>query len=114
MHWLGVFANHFLPSGMGGDVVKGVVISRRAGMNGIGTVASIVVSRLTGLWGVLLVFFAGWLFGDVHVRVDSESAAVDRVDRHRVDCAPVFHDGCGMWEERWASLAHWARKQRRC
>lgn len=66
MHWLGVFANHFLPSGLGGDVVKGVVISRRAAMDGIEAVASLVVSRLTGLWGVLLVLFVGGLFGDIH------------------------------------------------
>jgi uncharacterized membrane protein YbhN (UPF0104 family) len=64
LHWLGVFSNHFLPSAIGGDVVKGIMVSRRTDMGGIQAAATLVISRLTGLWGLFLVFVSGAVLVD--------------------------------------------------
>ena len=51
-HWKGMFFNSFLPSNVGGDVVKGYIVSRDQGQTGF-VVASLLVDRALNL-GMLL------------------------------------------------------------
>jgi len=51
-HWMGMFFNSFLPSNIGGDVVKGVAAARDAGQTGF-VVTSVLLDRALNL-GVLL------------------------------------------------------------
>ena len=51
-HWSGMFFNSFLPSNVGGDVVKGYIVARDQGQIGF-VVTSLLVDRVMNL-GVLL------------------------------------------------------------
>jgi len=51
-HWSGMFFNSFLPSNVGGDVVKGYIVARDRGQIGF-VVTSLLVDRVTNL-GMLL------------------------------------------------------------
>lgn len=51
-HWSGMFFNSFLPSNVGGDVVKGYIMARGRGETGF-VVTSLLVDRLMNL-GILL------------------------------------------------------------
>ena len=51
-HWSGMFFNSFLPSNVGGDVVKGYIVARGQGQIGF-VVTSLLVDRVMNL-GVLL------------------------------------------------------------
>jgi uncharacterized protein (TIRG00374 family) len=55
LYFVGIFFNNFLPSNVGGDVVRGYEIGRRIGDAATG-MAAVFVERLTGL--VVLVAFA--------------------------------------------------------
>jgi uncharacterized membrane protein YbhN (UPF0104 family) len=50
---LGLFWNNFLPSGMGGDVVRAFAFHSDSGRADI-AVSSVLMARLTGLWGTVL------------------------------------------------------------
>lgn len=51
-HWSGMFFNSFLPSNVGGDVVKGYIVARDQGQTGF-VVTSLVLDRVINL-GMLL------------------------------------------------------------
>lgn len=62
VYWIGFFYNTYLPGGMGGDVVRGVVARESFGDNG--TAASmlvVLVERALGLSGLLLLVSATYL-----------------------------------------------------
>jgi uncharacterized protein (TIRG00374 family) len=54
LYMMGIAFSHFLPTGMGGDAVKALYVGRESG-NGPGSVSAIVMSRVTGFLGMLLV-----------------------------------------------------------
>lgn len=51
---VGIAFSHFLPTGMGGDVVKAYYVGQE-GKNVAGSASAVVMSRVTGLFGMLLV-----------------------------------------------------------
>ena len=51
-HWCGMFFNSFLPSNVGGDVVKGYIVVREQGQTGF-VVTSLLLDRVANL-GMLL------------------------------------------------------------
>lgn len=51
---VGIAFNHFLPTGMGGDVVKAYYVGKE-GNNHSGSVSAVIMSRITGFWGLLLI-----------------------------------------------------------
>lgn len=62
VYWVGFFYNNYLPGGLGGDVVRGVVT--RAAFGARGATASmtvVLVERALGLSGLLLVVTTTWL-----------------------------------------------------
>lgn len=54
LYLVGIAFNHFLPTGMGGDIVKAYYVGKE-GQNHVGSVSAVVMSRLTGFVGMLLV-----------------------------------------------------------
>lgn len=54
LYLVGVAFNHFLPTGMGGDVVKAYYVGRE-NKNTTGSTSAVVMSRLTGFLGMVLV-----------------------------------------------------------
>ncbi|GCE16600.1 lysylphosphatidylglycerol synthase transmembrane domain-containing protein [Dictyobacter kobayashii] len=54
LYFIGIAFNHFLPTGMGGDVVKAYYAGKE-GHNTAGSVSAVVMSRVTGFVGMLLV-----------------------------------------------------------
>lgn len=58
-HWSGMFFNTFLPSNVGGDVVRGIFIAREALPRGF-IIASLLIDRLLGL--LCLVVIGGIAF----------------------------------------------------
>src|SRR5690606_34399647 len=62
VYWVGFFYNNYLPGGLGGDVVRGIVTRQSFGERG--TAASltvVVVERALGLSGLLLLVSATYL-----------------------------------------------------
>ncbi len=51
---IGLAFNHFLPTGMGGDVVKAYYVGKE-GNNTAGSASAVIMSRITGFCGMLLV-----------------------------------------------------------
>ncbi len=64
MRWFftGIFCNLFLPSSIGGDVVKGLGLAKEVGHKPK-VFASIVLDRLVGFAGIVLVASIAFLFG---------------------------------------------------
>jgi glycosyltransferase 2 family protein len=54
LYLVGIAFNHFLPSGMGGDVVKAYYVGRD-GQNTAGSASAVIMSRVTGFIGMMLV-----------------------------------------------------------
>lgn len=54
LYLVGIAFSHFLPTGMGGDAVKAFYVGREAG-NAAGSVSGVVMSRITGFFGMLLI-----------------------------------------------------------
>ncbi len=54
LYFVGIAFNHFLPTGMGGDVVKAYYVSRESG-NGATSTSAVLMSRVTGLFGMFIV-----------------------------------------------------------
>lgn len=61
LYYIGFFANNFIPSGFGGDVVKVVSLRQRYG-RGTEALSSVIMDRLTGLLGTSLIALValGW------------------------------------------------------
>jgi hypothetical protein len=53
LYFVGIAFNHFLPTGMGGDMVKAYYVGKE-GENTIGSTSAVVMSRVTGFFGMLL------------------------------------------------------------
>jgi len=67
LYFLGMFASLFLPSTIGGDVIRGVLLAKREGRSGIGVAAgaSVILDRVNGMYALLLLltfsmFFFEW------------------------------------------------------
>ena len=60
--FIGLFSNLFLPSSVGGDVVKGLGLAKETG-NRPKVFASIVLDRLTGFAGIVVLASAAFFFG---------------------------------------------------
>jgi glycosyltransferase 2 family protein len=60
LYLIGTGFSHFLPTGMGGDVVKAFYVGRESG-NYAGSASAVVMARLTGFFGMQLVAFSGLL-----------------------------------------------------
>jgi len=54
LYLVGIAFNHFLPTGMGGDMVKAYYVGKE-GKNTIGATSAVVMSRVTGFIGMLLI-----------------------------------------------------------
>ncbi|HEY4035610.1 MAG TPA: lysylphosphatidylglycerol synthase transmembrane domain-containing protein [Ktedonobacteraceae bacterium] len=54
LYLVGIAFNHFLPTGMGGDVVKAYYVGKE-GDNHSGSASAVIMSRVTGFWGMLLI-----------------------------------------------------------
>src|SRR5579864_8407293 len=54
LYLVGIAFSHFLPTGMGGDAVKAFYVGRESSNSG-GSVSSVVMSRVTGYFGMLLI-----------------------------------------------------------
>lgn len=61
LYWVGTFFNNFLPTNVGGDVVRAYEVSRRIDNLAVGT-ASVFVERLTGLMMLVLFASVGFVF----------------------------------------------------
>lgn len=61
LYFVGFFANNFIPSGFGGDVVKVVSLRQRYGQ-GTEALSSVVMDRVTGLMGsaIIALLALGW------------------------------------------------------
>jgi len=57
LYFLGMFASLFLPSTIGGDVVRGILLAKGEGRAGMGltAAASVILDRVNGLYALLLV-----------------------------------------------------------
>ncbi len=58
LYLVGTGFSHFLPTGMGGDVVKAFYVGRESD-NYAGSASAVVMTRLTGFFGMQLVAFTG-------------------------------------------------------
>lgn len=56
LYVVGIAFSHFLPTGVGGDALKAIYVARDAG-NGVGSASAVIMSRVTGFWGMISVAF---------------------------------------------------------
>ena len=56
LYFLGMFASLFLPSTIGGDVIRGILLAKGEGRSGIGVAAaaSVILDRVNGLYALLV------------------------------------------------------------
>ena len=66
LYFLGMFASLFLPSTIGGDVIRGVLLAKTEGRRGIGVSAgaSVILDRVNGMYALLLLLTICMLFFD--------------------------------------------------
>lgn len=66
LYFLGMFASLFLPSTIGGDVIRGVLLAKSEGRRGIGVSAgaSVLLDRVNGMYALLLLLTICMLFFD--------------------------------------------------
>lgn len=64
LYFLGMFASLFLPSTIGGDVVRGVLLAKGDGRQGMGLLAaaSVILDRVNGLYALVLLITVSLLF----------------------------------------------------
>jgi len=64
LYFLGMFASLFLPSTIGGDVIRGVLLAKGEGRKGIGVAAgaSVILDRVNGMYALLLLLTFSMLF----------------------------------------------------
>ncbi len=65
LYLIGTGFSHFLPTGMGGDVVKAFYVGRESG-NYAGSASAVVMTRLTGFFGMQLVAFTALIIWRVN------------------------------------------------
>jgi glycosyltransferase 2 family protein len=61
LYLVGIAFNHFLPTNMGGDVIKIYYVARE-GKNMAGSASAAIMARITGFFGMLLVSYPALLF----------------------------------------------------
>lgn len=71
LYFVGFFANNFIPTGFGGDVVKVVSLRQRYG-RGTEALSSVIMDRLTGLLGTSIIALLALTWNTI-----SHTAAVD-------------------------------------
>ena len=56
LYFLGMFTSLFLPSTIGGDVLRGILLAKGAGRSGVGMLAgaSVILDRLNGMYALVL------------------------------------------------------------
>ena len=54
LYFVGIAFSHFLPTGMGGDVVKAIHVGRKAN-NSAGSASAVLMCRITGFLGMLFI-----------------------------------------------------------
>jgi uncharacterized protein (TIRG00374 family) len=66
LYFLGMFASLFLPSTIGGDVIRGVLLAKTDGRKGMGVSAgaSVVLDRVNGMYALLLLLTISMFFFD--------------------------------------------------
>lgn len=66
LYFLGMFASLFLPSTIGGDVVRGVLLAKTEGRSGVGVAAgaSVLLDRVNGMIALLLLLTVAMFFFD--------------------------------------------------
>ena len=64
LYFLGMFASLFLPSTIGGDVIRGVLLAKREGRKGMGVIAgaSVILDRVNGMYALLVLLTFSMLF----------------------------------------------------
>ncbi len=64
LYFLGMFASLFLPSTIGGDVIRGVLLAKSKGRKGMGVAAgaSVILDRVNGMYALLLLLTFSMLF----------------------------------------------------
>lgn len=65
LYMVGIAFSHFLPTGMGGDAVKAFYVGRESG-NNPGSASAVVMSRVTGFFGMLLMALPALLIWQGH------------------------------------------------
>ncbi|MEI6437454.1 MAG: lysylphosphatidylglycerol synthase transmembrane domain-containing protein [Candidatus Omnitrophota bacterium] len=71
--FIGLFCNLFLPTSIGGDVVKAIGMSRSVG-NKAKVFASVVLDRLSGFGGLVVLALLAYLFG--HQVIDAPAVMI--------------------------------------
>jgi glycosyltransferase 2 family protein len=66
LYQVGISFNHFLPTGMGGDVIKAYYIGKE-GKNAAGSASAVVMSRVTGFFGMVFISLPALLFWQTHL-----------------------------------------------
>lgn len=56
-YFIGIAFNHFLPTGMGGDVIKAYYVNREGGSTAA-SASAVLMARITGLFGMFIVSIA--------------------------------------------------------
>ncbi len=64
LYFLGMFASLFLPSSIGGDLIRGILLAKKKGRSGIGVkaAASVIIDRLNGLYTLVILITICLLF----------------------------------------------------
>ncbi|MDQ6973659.1 MAG: lysylphosphatidylglycerol synthase transmembrane domain-containing protein [Mariprofundaceae bacterium] len=64
LYFLGMFTSLFLPSTIGGDVVRGVLLAKGEGRQGLGlkAAASVILDRLNGMYALIVLLTVSMLF----------------------------------------------------
>jgi len=64
LYFLGMFASLFLPSTIGGDVIRGVLLAKSEGRKGMGVSAgaSVILDRVNGMYALLVLLTFSMLF----------------------------------------------------
>ncbi len=71
--FIGLFCNLFLPTSIGGDVVKAIGLSNRVGQKPK-VVASILLDRLSGFGGLVVLALGAYVFG--HAVIDAPAVII--------------------------------------
>ncbi len=71
--FIGLFGNLFLPTSIGGDVVKAIGLSNRVGQKPK-VVASILLDRLSGFGGLVVLALTAYVFG--HAIIDAPAVII--------------------------------------
>jgi uncharacterized membrane protein YbhN (UPF0104 family) len=69
LYLVGIAFSHFLPTGMGGDAVKALYVSRSSG-NSVGSTSAVIMSRVTGFFGMLVMAVPMLVFWHASIRQD--------------------------------------------